>query len=1209
MGDALVKASFDYANGLETQAIDATRLRSIASILYKETTSSDAFTNCMILAHAGTLPNADDEELAGELESAVTDMILGSSLDLNASSAVIADRIVICGTMAKENDEATINIGTFVHTSTLSLITTLGKIAGTFDEELTDPDEEESKACIFAWNLCVKELAHKVAAQLSTAREKIEMLSEEDVGLYYSKEGELYIPKNVIIKDQNKGKKLSEDEEWELQVKKDLAAKKNQDTVPGLSSEDKGKIEEQTAERNRIKNLVECNFTRSLSMVQAICMSDIEVGNSILSIMSLAVTLAAISNSEILSSELLKRASYDTICKLAECVYEIDEEVTEDVANALILAQKSDAKNLVEVVPFPAKCEEASIIISEMEDYGDTLSGNSFAFLFPIIRAALTGPRTTSGCEDALKILERHAELIDVDGPVKDLRKDMCTAILELLSHDRSIAYKEPTPTEALVAVCTTGKKPSASELVPLLSESGALGVKSCRIASMTTFAAIIEAHPKLLKTNPVVENRIFVNCFAKDEDIKAEAVRAWKLANNVNDDDDELPAPSKIYAVALVPLLSHKNKDIAKAAAAAYAFGIQQYPDAAEKSFNRLFTAYIDSYATTAEGTSKDNAGLTMETTPALPSAPVAAAPKKKKTPKLDIGTVKKKPVQKKKGGSAMASLTKTAATKKKKKAPSAISSFAPKKKERTIDQDDLMSQFAPVAAVEKKLEEKYSPDKIFIRSGVLEVLDALSSSSSQVQLDVSHLKLLVGFLMAYGLADINENVRSTASSALRDCVASDSAKEAMDFLLPLLEKTLKDGKADTSCLGSLPTAKVLDDTNAIDHRKEGVVIALGSAAIHLDDKADVDKINETLKMLINALSTPSESVQASVALCVAKLMKKGDLKTQTETLLEEQLNECLHGKSLASQRGAAYGISAIVKGSGIASLKKFSVVKQLEEACNDGTASTKEGALFAIELLSARLGLLFEPYVIVLLPVLLKSFSDSSDHVRNAAKNSVGLIMSKLSGHGVKLLVPAVLAGLEEDDWRTKQASIHMLGSMSHCAPKQLASCLPNIVPKLTEAFSDTHPKVKSSASSSLSEISKVIRNPEISEIASSLLNALTDPSTTVNALESLIETEFLHAIDAASLSLIVPVIHRGLRDRAATTKRYGALIAGNIVTMINDPKDFVPYLPILLPDLKSVLLDPIPDCRSISAKAIGSLTRSLGEATFPDVSMILY
>lgn len=119
----------------------------------------------------------------------------------------------------------------------------------------------------------------------------------------------------------------------------------------------------------------------------------------------------------------------------------------------------------------------------------------------------------------------------------------------------------------------------------------------------------------------------------------------------------------------------------------------------------------------------------------------------------------------------------------------------------------------------------------------------------------------------------------------------------------------------------------------------------------------------------------------------------------------------------------------------------------------------------------------------------------------------------------------------------------------------------------------------RVKNSAEEALEEICKVIRNPEIADIAKILLRALTDAAGTLPALEALISTEFVHAIDAPSLSIIVPVVHRGLRDRAATTKRYAALISGNICTMVSDPRDFVPYLPILLPDLKSTLLDPIP------------------------------
>ena len=336
-----------------------------------------------------------------------------------------------------------------------------------------------------------------------------------------------------------------------------------------------------------------------------------------------------------------------------------------------------------------------------------------------------------------------------------------------------------------------------------------------------------------------------------------------------------------------------------------------------------------------------------------------------------------------------------------------------------------------------------------------------------------------------------------------------------------------------------------------------------------------------------------------------MSKLAKKGNTQARVETLIDDLMKDCIDGQSLALQRGAAYGISAIVKGSGIASLKKYDIVKRLEEACTSGSPSNKEGSLFAIELCCSRLGILFEPYVITLLPALLKAFSDSNDHVRSAADKTVGLIMSNLSGHGVKLVMPAVLEAFDEPEWRTRIASIKMLGSMSHCAPKQLASCLPKVVPKLTEAFSDTHPKVKKSAEDALEDLCRVIKNPEVSSISTTLLKALTDPANgTVRALEALISTEFLHAIDAPSLSVIIPVVHRGLRDRLATTKRYAALISGNICTMVNDPRDFVPYLPTLIPDLKSTLIDPIPDVRSISAKSLGSLTRGLGEATFPDL-----
>jgi hypothetical protein len=82
--------------------------------------------------------------------------------------------------------------------------------------------------------------------------------------------------------------------------------------------------------------------------------------------------------------------------------------------------------------------------------------------------------------------------------------------------------------------------------------------------------------------------------------------------------------------------------------------------------------------------------------------------------------------------------------------------------------------------------------------------------------------------------------------------------------------------------------------------------------------------------------------------------------------------------------RRGAAYGVAGIVKGLGIASLKGFGVLEALKSMVEDKKhAEGREGSLQAFECLCEKLGRLFEPYVIHILPLLLQCFGDSSPQV----------------------------------------------------------------------------------------------------------------------------------------------------------------------------------------------------------------------------------
>ncbi|EME42185.1 hypothetical protein DOTSEDRAFT_73115 [Dothistroma septosporum NZE10] len=444
--------------------------------------------------------------------------------------------------------------------------------------------------------------------------------------------------------------------------------------------------------------------------------------------------------------------------------------------------------------------------------------------------------------------------------------------------------------------------------------------------------------------------------------------------------------------------------------------------------------------------------------------------------------------------------------------------------------------------------------------------------------------LQPFLDFLIQDGpLADKNTSVRDSMVDAAT-AIVSIRGKEVVEPLMKLCEDTL----------GSSSNSQTQDLVS------EAVVILYGALARHLP-RGD-QRIPKVVNRLLETLSTPSESVQYAVAQCLPPLVRASI--NEAGQYLQQTLNDTLHAKKYAARRGAAYGLAGIVKGRGISILRETRLLSTLRSATeNKKDPNERQGAFLAIELLSLLQGRIFEPYVIQLVPQMLTGFGDASADVREACLDAAKTCFSSLSSFGVKQVLPQLLDGLDEQQWRSKKGACDSLGAMAYLDPQQLAVSLPEIIPPLTEVLNDSHKEVRSSANRSLQRFGEVISNPEVKSQVNILLKALSDPTKyTDEALDALIKVNFIHYLDAPSLALVVRILERGLGDRSAT-KRKAAQIIGSLAHL-TEKRDLTAHLPILVAGLRVAVVDPVPTTRATASKALGSTIEKLGEDALPDL-----
>ncbi|RDB24229.1 Elongation factor 3 [Hypsizygus marmoreus] len=309
------------------------------------------------------------------------------------------------------------------------------------------------------------------------------------------------------------------------------------------------------------------------------------------------------------------------------------------------------------------------------------------------------------------------------------------------------------------------------------------------------------------------------------------------------------------------------------------------------------------------------------------------------------------------------------------------------------------------------------------------------------------------------------------------------------------------------------------------------------------------------------------------------------------------------------SARETAAKALAAVVQKEGPSALQSVGFADAVIKALADKKSpATREGAADAIsQIVKSGSIKALEPTFIDsgIYNALLEAFADKLPAVRTAAVEAVRGYVAAMNPWATALILPALLHEVKTaGKWQIKTGSLVILNQLVTSTPVQTARLMPEIVPILAEAIWDTKADVKKAARDSLTKATALVSNKDIERFIPALIKALINPVEEVpNTIALLSATTFVSEVDSPTLSLMVPLLSRGLTEKLTSTKRKVAVIVDNMAKLVDSAVTVRPFIPKLLPGLIKVeqtIGDP--EARGVVGKAIATL-RQVGEVSHGD------
>jgi len=259
---------------------------------------------------------------------------------------------------------------------------------------------------------------------------------------------------------------------------------------------------------------------------------------------------------------------------------------------------------------------------------------------------------------------------------------------------------------------------------------------------------------------------------------------------------------------------------------------------------------------------------------------------------------------------------------------------------------------------------------------------------------------------------------------------------------------------------------------------------------------------------------------------------------------------------------------------------------------------AVNREGALYCvIELCKAS-----KFSACLLYPVFVNTFElqgDKAKPVKEAAAAAAAAIFSGVNDTHVHLVLPELLKGVLSHDGNCDRFS--KIGELCVLAPQQVAQCLDTAIAAIVPYMNDLKKSVCKASLKSLKALADTCTNPDMEPFIPSLVKCMKDFDEIPETVFKMASTVFVAEVDSSALSIMAPVLSKGLATTSATSvKRQCSRIIENMSKLVDEPRFLAAFLPKILPLLdaaKEQVSDP--ECRDVCAKASAMLTSKAAQS----------